>query len=194
MEKPALNRRERRKQKTNEQIKAATAVLLIEEGFDALTIQKITDRADLARATFYLHFGDVEEVVWTVLAESFTELTHIMWQADSDDPKTRRYLKWVKVFEFIDNHRQLMQVLSGDKGHIKLFRRFIGFIAQNLEADIKNGRVQRTTELPIPFEAQFYSGGVLQIINWWLHEEPERTPNQLAQMVFEIILREQPPI
>ena len=38
-------------------------------------------------------------------------------------------------------------------------------MAKSLESDLLSGRAARTTSLPVPFEAQFYTGGVLQIIH-----------------------------
>ena len=94
MKEAALGRRERRKLKTRNDLKQATEELLIEVGFDALNIQKITDHADLARATFYLHFGDIEEAVWAVLADRIQELGEIMWGVDETDPVKVRFAKW----------------------------------------------------------------------------------------------------
>ena len=194
------NRRERRKQKTRADLKQATIELLIEQGFDQLTIQQITDRADLARATFYLHFGDVEEAVWAVLADIFTELNRVIWEIDEDGPvntptdqKRLRYRKWIRLFEFVKQERELLAAVLGQHGHLKLVQRTTQFMAHSLQSDLTSGRAARTTELPIEFEAQFYTGGVMQIIGWWLSTGFETTPVELADMVYHIVLREPPP-
>ena len=45
-------RNDRRRTRTRQQLLDSTASLLIELGYDALTVQDITDDADVARATF----------------------------------------------------------------------------------------------------------------------------------------------
>lgn len=188
METQTLGRRERRKLKTRNEIKQATEELLIEIGFDELNIQKITDQADLARATFYLHFGDIEEAVWAVLADRIEELGSVMWDAPETDPTKVRYAKWVRVFEFVLRHKPLMGAILGDKGHIKLVRRTTEFMAMMLKGDMLSGRVARTTELPIDFEAQFYTGAVMHTITWWLLNDEAYSAEELASMVFEIVV------
>jgi AcrR family transcriptional regulator len=48
---PSLDRRIRRTRAT---LRDALIALILERGFDSITVQDITDRANLARATFYL--------------------------------------------------------------------------------------------------------------------------------------------
>ncbi|MEM7803054.1 MAG: TetR/AcrR family transcriptional regulator [Chloroflexota bacterium] len=187
MQPTQLSRRERRKQKTNRNLKDATEALLVEEGFDHLTIQKITDRADLARATFYLHFKDVEEAVWAVLADHFTHLSTIMWQVDGQSLADRRFQKFVRVFDYLKANQALMLVLFGDKGHIKLLRRASAFMAAGLRSDIETGRVERISDLPIDFEAQFYAGAVMQIAAWWLQNGMQEEPEAISGMILTLV-------
>ena len=189
MKKMQAGRRERRKQKTRNDLKRATEELLIADGYDALNIQRVTDQADLARATFYLHFGNVEEAVWAVLGDYFDRLVQTMWQNDEPDLAKRRFIKWVRLFEFVEENRLLMAVVLGENGHIKLVQRMLTFMSDMLESDLKSGRVARTTTAPISFEAQFYAGAVLNIIMWWLRTDSDYTPKQLADMLQEIVVR-----
>ena len=41
----------------------------MEKGYEAVTIQDITDRADLGRGTFYIHFKDKEEAIWSAIED-----------------------------------------------------------------------------------------------------------------------------
>src|SRR5437868_4937351 len=65
---------DRRKQRTRRMLREALISVILEKGYDAVTIQDITERADLRRATFYLHYKDKDELLMTVLQETFDEL------------------------------------------------------------------------------------------------------------------------
>jgi AcrR family transcriptional regulator len=52
------NRRERRKLATRQTLLDATQSLLAERSFDALSVDEIVERADVARGTFYNYFAD----------------------------------------------------------------------------------------------------------------------------------------
>ncbi|MBV7330006.1 TetR family transcriptional regulator C-terminal domain-containing protein [Chloroflexi bacterium TSY] len=51
----------------------------------------------------------------------------------------------------------------------------------------------RTTNLPTEFEANFYAGAIFQVVSWWLAQSPITTPDELAEMVYNIVLREPAP-
>lgn len=61
---PKEGRRDRKKQQTHEAIRASAVQLFTEHGYDNTTIQDITDAADVAQRTFFLHFASKEDVVF----------------------------------------------------------------------------------------------------------------------------------
>ncbi|MCX5388019.1 TetR/AcrR family transcriptional regulator [Streptomyces sp. NBC_00083] len=61
----ATSRRERNKQRMRERIFSAALSLFAEKGFEQTTIDDITERADVARGTFFNHFQHKEELIST---------------------------------------------------------------------------------------------------------------------------------
>jgi AcrR family transcriptional regulator len=60
---PSPSRRERKKERTRADIYQAAMSLFLRRGFDAVTIEDICEAADLARATFFLHFATKESLL-----------------------------------------------------------------------------------------------------------------------------------
>src|SRR5882672_2687799 len=58
-----ITRRERKKGRTRADIYAAAMTLFLKRGFDAVTIDDICRAADVARATFFLHFPAKEALL-----------------------------------------------------------------------------------------------------------------------------------
>jgi AcrR family transcriptional regulator len=65
---------DRRKARTRQLLRDALMALIVEKGYEAISIQDIVDRANVARPTFYLHFKDKEELLFTSLVEIYEEL------------------------------------------------------------------------------------------------------------------------
>lgn len=53
---------DRRIQRTRKALHEAQIELILEKGFDKVTVQDVIDRANVGRSTFYLHFKDIEDL------------------------------------------------------------------------------------------------------------------------------------
>jgi AcrR family transcriptional regulator len=60
---PFPSRRDRKKERTRSEIYSAAMKLFLRRGFEAVTIEEICDAADVARATFFLHFSTKEALL-----------------------------------------------------------------------------------------------------------------------------------
>src|SRR5690554_1736020 len=65
---------DRRVRRTRRQLCEAMLALLVERDYDTITVQEITERADLNRATFYHHFNHKDELLTAALEARFDEL------------------------------------------------------------------------------------------------------------------------
>ncbi len=78
-----VNKDDPRAKKTRRSLRNALIELLAEKEFSSITIQHITDRAELNRATFYGHFQDKFELLDETLGELLEEAIR---QRIPDDP------------------------------------------------------------------------------------------------------------
>lgn len=61
--------------RTRQLLRQALMDLIPEKGYQAITIQDIADRATLNRATFYLHYRDKDDLLYTGMREILDELS-----------------------------------------------------------------------------------------------------------------------
>jgi AcrR family transcriptional regulator len=61
---PLVTRRARKKERTRQEIFAAAMELFGKRGFEAVTLEQICAAADVARATFFLHFPAKSALLW----------------------------------------------------------------------------------------------------------------------------------
>ncbi|PKA44306.1 TetR/AcrR family transcriptional regulator [Rhizobium sullae] len=85
-------RRERKRRQTRERIEQAAMTLFLERGFDATTIEDITESADVSKRSFFDYFPSKEEVVFA-WQDSFAG--HLM-AAIAARPKSEPPLKVVE--------------------------------------------------------------------------------------------------
>jgi AcrR family transcriptional regulator len=75
MPEPVATRHTRRKARTRDEIHRAAMRLFAARGVDAVTIEQICDEADVARATFFLHFPSKDAVLTEYARQALDELT-----------------------------------------------------------------------------------------------------------------------
>jgi AcrR family transcriptional regulator len=111
MPKPKMDRRVVRSKRM---LREALVSLMAEKGYDAVTVLEIAERADLNRATFYLHYSDKEDLLQQSLEEVLNEvmqgieelnLNFIYSYSESPDPNV------IKLFERIADHAFFFQVM-----------------------------------------------------------------------------------
>ncbi|PWW02427.1 TetR family transcriptional regulator [Paenibacillus cellulosilyticus] len=83
-----VNKEDPRAKKTRRSLRNALIELLAEKEFSSITIQHITDRAELNRATFYGHFQDKFELLDETLGELLEEAIRRRIPADPGNDGT----------------------------------------------------------------------------------------------------------
>jgi AcrR family transcriptional regulator len=83
--------RERRRKATRRDLVSATLAIITEDGLDAATVDRISRRAGMARATLYAHFPDGRDsllaAAYATLGDRLVEST--LSAARHGDPRTR---------------------------------------------------------------------------------------------------------
>ena len=195
MDTPRPTRHERRRLQTRKQLMQSTLELVLEKGYDAISIQDITDRADLGRGTFYIHFKDKEEVVWTAFRDLFQELEQEAHkQLDRLMPQVE-YYGLLNIFRHAEKNRDLYRVMFGGRGSAALMGRAQDFLAEAFLYDIRNTPEPPEVNFNIPeeVEAQILVGVISRLLTWWLETSNTYSAEQMAAMTYEALYRKAPP-
>ena len=175
---------DRRVQRTRKLLRDALMSLIMEDGYDAVSIQDITEKANLGRATFYLHFKDKDELLLDVMEqfiddfmEQVPQISEAQWRLD--DTKAL-----VRLFDFASEHYDLYRILIIGSGGITAANQLRRSVAENIARFIQ----QEIDELgakpivPTDFIANHFAGSLLATIYWWLDSDLTYTPEEMAEM------------
>jgi AcrR family transcriptional regulator len=81
------SRSQKRAKRTRKKLKEAALDVFSEKSIDAVTVEEITEKADVGKGTLYQHFEDKEEIVVTLVEEAVEHLIEII-RAYSSKPET----------------------------------------------------------------------------------------------------------
>lgn len=173
---------DRRKRRTRKFLGNALLELVQEKKWDQITIQDITDRADLNRATFYLHYGSKEELLADSLEEYFDELVEQINSKTMDKPIWENPEADALVFSHVAEHADLYRVLLGENGMGYVINRIIDYIAKFSELQLRAGLGTADPHIPIEIMARHVAGSIYAMITWWLMNDMPYTPLEMSEM------------
>src|SRR5208283_6063376 len=137
--KPASRRIDRRVLRTRDVLGDALIGLMHEKPFAAITVQQVTDRADVGRSTFYAHYRDKDDLFLSDV-EDFLEGCGT-WLKQRD-PSGKRLLPVQEFFAHVREVREfyMAMVRAGKKGDVQDLAR--GFFARSIEERLEAAGVK----------------------------------------------------
>ncbi len=189
-------RHERRRLQTRRLLIQTALELILEKGYENVSIQEITDRADLGRGTFYIHFKDKEEVVWAAIHDSILELEQAAHrQFEHGLPPQYEYYGLLNIFRHAEKNRDLYRLIFGEKGSAELSGRVQDLLAKVFLHDIRTipASYEPNFNIPEEVEAQILTGMITRLLYWWLDTPNPYTAEQIAGFTYEVLYRKWPP-
>lgn len=175
---------DRRIAKSQEAIKKALIDLMSEKGFDDITIQDISDRANVSRGTIYLHYVDKFDLLDKLIEEHINEMGEIC-EATSAAEYTEANLPW---FEYLNSHYLFFSTMLASKGAPSFRSQFHKFLIKEFkeELDTTKGKNQGLND---DVMLQFIVTSYVGIVEWWITNGMPYPPQVMAEQVGILIER-----
>ena len=176
---------DRRIQRTRQLLRDALMGMILERGYDSITVQDITDRANLGRATFYLHYRDKEELLVKSLEDIYDGLVKRIevapYQRIGIAPQDGKPIPSLIAFEHAAQNQDLYRVLLNGRGAGSVRQRIldylVGVVKRHIEAQWPDG-VPVSTDLL----AHHVAGSLLTLISWWVENDMPYPAEEMARI------------
>ena len=172
---------DRRVQRTRQLLRDALVSLILEKGFQKITVQDIIDRANVGRSTFYSHFRDKEDLLFTGFDELAHDLNRHMRSQNATDESQGHLLHSLEFFIHADNNKELYMAMTESGGGELLLEIGRQHMHNHIESHL-NQFPSIGEEIPLPVITNFLAGSLLTMIIWWLEQKMPYTPEQMDDM------------
>lgn len=182
---------DRRIIRTKSAIRDALIFLINEKGFDAILVSDITDRANINRGTFYLHYQDKFDLLEKTQTEIIENLERIILQANalsiSDTTSVESPLPViVSTFEYLKENASLMHALLSLEGGIRFQAQIRKTIEKNLKLEFLSGLKERNFLVPSHYLISYAIAAHFGVIQDWLDRGCVETPREMAIIISKI--------
>jgi AcrR family transcriptional regulator len=158
---------DRRVRRTRRTLAEALVALVLERGYERITVADLLTRADVGRSTFYSHFRDKDDL----LMSCFDDLRADLYARVADQSAPVGAL-----FEHAYRHREMYQALCGRRSGETVLRQLHRFYAEML----RTHHVALDGTVAAELRAEFLAGAAIALLRWWLDADMPEPPAAMA--------------
>ena len=153
---------------------------MFEKQFDQITIQNISDRADVSRRTIYLHYLDKFDLLDKLIEEHIDDMREVCEKTDDDADYVSMGEVW---FAYFERHYLFFSAMLGSKGSPFFRAHFLAFFLEELKRS--GNEVTAAQEV----DHQFLGAAIVGVVEWWFKHERPLSPTVMAKRLGALLER-----
>ncbi|HOF27928.1 MAG TPA: TetR/AcrR family transcriptional regulator [Anaerolineaceae bacterium] len=175
---------DRRIQRTRKALRDALHSLVLDRGYDDLSVQDITDKANLGRATFYLHYREKDELLEDLLRE-FSE-SFAQRYGSKVNYADRKVVQ--AMFEYAENHYDFYRIMTIGKGGLAGIRKLRAILQESYSQFLDGIETEAGGKFGVPrdFLDSYQANAIMSTIFLWLEQDMPYPPAEMADMYLKL--------
>jgi AcrR family transcriptional regulator len=157
--------------RTRRIVQEALVALILEKGYDAVTVTDIINRADVGRSTFYSHFVDKQDVL-------FSNLDELRFLHSAPPTRSGQLFAFsLPMFEHVRERWQLVQALLGRRSGGLVHARGEQLLAAVVRKELVAAGASPSPSLDLLVACVV--GAFMGLLRAWVDGETTATPAEL---------------
>ena len=164
-----MEKQDRRVIRSKMRMREALISLMQEKLFPEITARDITDRADLNRTTFYLHYNNVFDLLEELEEETVSEFARMLEETPILENSTWESVLIGKICDYIAENQDLCRCLFLNP-HSDCFTEKLTEIMKRKGQEIRKERGLERDSRQTDYIRHFISCGAMGMVKRWLAE------------------------
>jgi AcrR family transcriptional regulator len=179
---------DRRVKRSQNLLGEALMSLILEKGYEAVTIRDITERADVAYVTFFRHYKSKDELLTQRLQTGMSDLQmRIEAAARQVRANVTTSAEGRLIFEYVQANSLLFRVLMRSQGATQVHQRTLTAI-ETIFLNSCKPLSAKEKMIPRQIAAHHIAASLLSLIEWWLEHEMPYPVERMGQMYDQLII------
>ena len=157
----------------------ALVSLILEHGFENLTITAVRKRAKLGHVTFYRHYSSLDELLEDTLLNTMLDLAELLRKQETIFDES------VALFRFVKEHQDRFRVYVG-LPETHPVREILK--AEAVKIVVERWEARGTSPVPVDVSVNHLVESTYVFLRWHLNHIDDHTPEQVAQFYFDLIV------
>jgi AcrR family transcriptional regulator len=171
---------DRRVRRTQKALEDALVSLILEKGYEAVTVQDISERANVGRSTFYAYYDYKDELLLSQLDKldgAFSDaVVHSLFK-DGDSHGA------LALFQNVQANRQVVKAMLGRQSGALIADHLYGRLRPRVEAHMLSQLTgAQAASIPVDLIAHHVVCSLLTMIGAWLDSKSPLPPEQMDDL------------
>ncbi|WP_043627416.1 TetR/AcrR family transcriptional regulator [Nonomuraea candida] len=163
-----MNSDDPRAQRTRARLKAAVLELAAEQELATITMSALARRAEVNRATVYLHYPDVDSLVTDAMEDAVAAVARAAALCPLDAPRDRAPDPLAELFEHVSANATVYARMLGPHGSARFAARMRERLTAELTGRFAGGRRPPGWEdVPVDVHAAYLAGALVGVLAHW---------------------------
>lgn len=176
---------DRRTIKTKRAIRNTFISLLREKPLNKITVSEISEKADLGRGTFYLHYKDVYDLYEQMEDKLYMGLGEIVDASYAKNEHMDIKVLSQTILEYVSANKEAFQLFTFSENYGKLLHKLRVLFCEK----IFEYRKEKHISLQERIDIIFLVSGITGIIEEWLADDIDISQEQLALRLHDILVK-----
>jgi AcrR family transcriptional regulator len=180
---------DRRVRRTRKALEDAFVALVLERGYDKVTVDDIANRADVARPTFYAHYADKEDLLTAVFNWLLEDLGSHLAYADGPWTTTRTAVVEA-LYRHAAQYRDLYRVCLGGAGNGRAREAYVDLLSDAAARNYSDRITALGTmpRVPVLVMARATAGAHVAVLRSWLEGQIDLPIEELVPLVLDFVV------
>lgn len=178
---------DRRIIKTREAISKAFIELMSEKNFENITINDISERANLNRGTFYLHYMDKYDLLDKCIKDHLSKMLKFCTLSKPGEERLNVINSLLPMFQYFEEHFLFYSSMLRNKA-ITCFQEQMNLMVKNEITERLNiGEINKGDNKEVV--VQYMAAAFVGVVEWWIKNNMPLSPQIMAHQLWDIFYK-----
>lgn len=182
---------DRRIARTRNLCEQALLSLIKEQPFESISVQDIIERADIGRATFYLHYDNKEDLLGSGFAGLREELRLLQRSVRKRGTNydERLFAFSYYLLEHAYKHREVIPAMLGKRGGAAIQHVLRKLLVDLMREEVRAMTIERGAgSVPPEASVEFLASGLFGLLVWWLNGKMRLSVGEMNDVFRELAI------
>ncbi|MDO4266871.1 MAG: TetR/AcrR family transcriptional regulator C-terminal domain-containing protein [Eubacteriales bacterium] len=178
---------DRRVRRTRKMLKDSLISLMQEKEFENISVKDVTERADLNRGTFYLHYQDTHQLLADIEEEALEQFREMLNRCREAPQKGSLMPMLVPLIDYVSENADICRILFRNSAAIDFTKRLQAQINET-GREILEPLFPEAGNPTDEYFFEFITSGLIALMARWLNSGRSISREQLADIADKAVL------